>query len=183
MAEPPDLKQQCQRRQRRRNRRVPACLETEVVEHLLEQSTGSAALWPNFRVDETECTVTFKGPGYAANTFIDRQTGHYQLSQTYHGLIAVLNDLRQGRDTGAVWSAVIDLSACLLIVSSLSGLILLLYIKRRRIPGLVTGLVGAVVVAGGLLDLGPLNEWPPRTLSRHHHSYPSPTSDIVSIAH
>lgn len=118
----------------------------EVVEHLRSKHGIRGAL-AEFRVDDTECTVTFKGPGYAADTFIDRQTGHYQLSQTYHGLIAVLNDLHKGRDTGAVWSVVIDLSACLLIVSSLSGLILLLYIKRRRIPGLVTGLAGAVVVA------------------------------------
>ncbi|WP_406696511.1 PepSY-associated TM helix domain-containing protein [Singulisphaera sp. Ch08] len=117
----------------------------EVVEHLRKVHGIRGAL-TELKVDEAECTVTFKGPGYAADVFIDRQSGHYQLSESYHGLIAILNDLHKGRDTGMVWSVVIDLSAILLIVVSMSGLILLFYIKRRRLPGLVTGLVGAAIV-------------------------------------
>ena len=55
--------------------------------------------------------VTFKGPGYAADAFIDRESGRYDLTQTYHGFIAVINDLHKGRDTGPAWSVVIDVSA------------------------------------------------------------------------
>jgi uncharacterized protein len=91
--------------------------------------------------------VTFKGPGYSADAFIDRATGRYDLSESYHGVIAVINDLHKGRDTGKVWSVLIDLSALLMTLVSLTGLILLFYIKRRRISGLVIALVGTVVVA------------------------------------
>ena len=95
----------------------------------------SAGPWPTSGSTSTECTVTFKGPGYAADAFIDRESGHYNLTQTYHGFVAVINDLHKGRDTGPVWSVVIDISAVVLTVISLTGLILLFYLKLRRRPG------------------------------------------------
>lgn len=117
----------------------------EVVEHLRQTHAIRGAL-ADFRVDETECTVSFKGPGYAADAFIDRESGHYNLTQTSHGFVAVINDLHKGRDTGPVWSAVIDVSAIVLTVISLTGLILIFFLKLRRGPGLIIGLVGAAVV-------------------------------------
>jgi hypothetical protein len=90
--------------------------------------------------------VSFKGPGYAADAFIDRDSGHYNLTETLHGFIAVLNDLHKGRDTGPVWSVVVDLSAVVLTIISLSGLILIFFLKLRRGPGLVVSLVGAAVI-------------------------------------
>ncbi len=118
----------------------------EVVESL-RKAHGIRGALADFKVDESECTVTFKGPGYAADAFIDRDTGHYTLTQSFHGVIAVLNDLHKGRDTGLVWSILIDASAIVLTIISLSGLILLFYLKLRRIPGLVVVLAGTVVVA------------------------------------
>jgi hypothetical protein len=90
--------------------------------------------------------VTFKGPGYAADAFIDRDTGHYTVTQSYHGVIAVLNDLHKGRDSGPAWSILIDASAILLTLISLSGLILLFYLKLRRVPGMIEVIVGTVLV-------------------------------------
>ena len=115
----------------------------EIVEHLRNQHHIGAAL-AEFRAEETECLVTFKGPGYAADAFIDRQSGKYDVTQTFHGIVAVLNDLHKGRDTGPVWSAVIDVSAVFMTVISLSGLILLFYLKLRRVPGLAVGIAGAI---------------------------------------
>ena len=95
----------------------------EIVEHLRKAHAIGGAL-AEFRVDETECLVSFKGPGYAADAFIDRESGRYRLTETYDGFIAVINDLHQGRHTGPVWCAVIDLSAALMTLISLSGLVL-----------------------------------------------------------
>ena len=117
----------------------------DVVEYLRKTHNIRGAL-AEFRVDEQECTVRFKGPGYAADAFIDRTSGRYDLTQTMHGFIAVINDLHKGRDAGKGWSVVIDVSAVLLIVISLSGLGLLLYIKRRRVPGLMPAVAGTAVV-------------------------------------
>ncbi len=117
----------------------------EVVEHL-RKAQGVRGALTEFRVDEQECQVSFKGPGYAADAFIDRETGRYQLTQSYHGFVAILNDLHKGRDTGRAWSVLIDLSAVLVTFISLTGLILLFYLKLRRVPGLMAIGLGAVVV-------------------------------------
>ena len=117
----------------------------EIVEHLRSVHGIRGAL-VEFKVDDTECVVTFKGPGYSADAFVDRDSGHYTLTQSYHGPIAILNDLHKGRDTGFAWSVFIDVSAVLLIFISLSGLVLLFYLKLRRGPGLVVVAVGTVVV-------------------------------------
>ncbi len=117
----------------------------EVVEHLRKAHDIRGAM-SEFRIDEYECLVTFKGPGYAADVFIDRETGGYEVSQTFHGFVAVINDLHKGRDTGPIWSVVIDVSAALMTLISLTGLILLFYLKLRRMPGLVVTLVGAVLI-------------------------------------
>jgi uncharacterized protein len=117
----------------------------DVVEFLRKANHVRGAL-ADFRVDENECSVSFKGPGYAADAFIDRASGHYNLIETSHGFVAVINDLHKGRDTGPVWSAVVDISAVVLTIISLTGLILLFFLKLRRRPGLVIALVGTVVL-------------------------------------
>lgn len=99
-----------------------------------------------FRVDEFECFVAFKGPGYAADAFIDRATGKYQLTISQHGSISILNDLHKGRDSGRTWSLVIDLSAALMALSAATGLVLLFYLKRRRVAGLVTAVIGTLAI-------------------------------------
>jgi hypothetical protein len=118
----------------------------EVVEHLRRQH-GIKGFLASFTGDDRECVVNFKGPGYTADVFIDRSSGRYQLSQTYHGFVAVINDLHKGRDTGPVWSILIDASAIVMTVVSLSGLILIFYIKRRRIAGVAVGLLGLITLA------------------------------------
>jgi hypothetical protein len=117
----------------------------EIVEYL-RQAHGIRGALADLRVDEMECAVTFKGPGYAADAFINRDSGRYTVTQTYHGLIAILNDLHKGRDAGWAWSILIDASAILLTLISLTGLVLLFYLKLRRVAGLVVVLVGTVVV-------------------------------------
>jgi hypothetical protein len=116
-----------------------------VVERL-RQAHGIAGALADFKVDDAECVVTFKGPGYAADAFIDRETGHYTVTQSYHGVIALLNDLHKGRDTGPAWSILIDASAILLTLISLSGLILLFYLKLRRVPGMLVVVIGTIFV-------------------------------------
>lgn len=126
----------------------------EVVEFLRERHGVRGAL-SDFVIDEFECEVMFKGPGYSADAFIDRETGAYTLTESYAGFVAVMNDLHKGHETGPVWSLFIDAIAVLLIVVSLTGLILLLYLKKRRRAGLVTVLAGAVFLVAVYLAFVP----------------------------
>jgi len=103
----------------------------------------------DFRIDEREVSVSFQGPGYTADAFIHREDGKFQLSTRELGIIAFLNDLHKGRDTGKAWGWVIDFSAIFMTIISLSGLLLLLFLKKKRLNGLIWLIIGGLVV--GLL--------------------------------
>jgi hypothetical protein len=122
----------------------------EIVEFLREEHRVTGAVG-DFRVDDFEADVMFKGPGYSANAIIDRTTGQYTLTETRFGLVAVMNDLHKGRDSGPVWKALIDLAAVLLLFVSLSGLALLYFLKKYRSAGIILlatgGMVSYVIVA------------------------------------
>ena len=60
--------------------------------------------------------------------------------------MAVLDDLHKGRDSGPLWSMVIDASAVVLAFLSLTGLWLLLYLKKRRRTGLWVALAGTIAL-------------------------------------
>lgn len=100
----------------------------------------------DFRIEDNQVTVSFRGPGYAADAFITIPSGKYQLSETRSGIAAVMNDLHKGRDTGAKWSWVIDASAILLTVVSISGLILLFFLSKRRTRGIAVAVVGLLLL-------------------------------------
>ena len=121
-----------------------------VVEHLRSQHRIRGAV-SEFRVDDFECLVLFKGPGYAADVVINREKGTYTATQNAMGAVAIINDLHKGRDSGWVWSLVIDASAALTILVSVTGLVLLFWLKRRRSSGLITAVVGTIIL--GLLYL------------------------------
>jgi uncharacterized protein len=90
----------------------------------------------DFRVDDDVVTVSFKGPGYAADAFIDRKTAKYDLTETRMGLVAIVNDLHKGRDSGTAWAQIVDLSAVLMMLVSITGLTLIFFLHKRLALGL-----------------------------------------------
>ena len=98
------------------------------------------------RNEDDQTTISFKGPGYTADVFVERPSGKYQLIETRTGAISVLNDLHRGASTGKAWSIVIDVSAILLTLVSLTGLLLLFFVYKRRVSGIILAVAGAVVV-------------------------------------
>jgi len=114
------------------------------VEHLRKTHAIHGAV-ADFRIEDAQLTVSFKGPGYAADAFIDRKTGKYEVNETRMGWVAIINDLHKGRDSGRSWAWVIDLSAGLLVLVSFTGIILLFYLTKKLASGLMAGFAGALV--------------------------------------
>ncbi|WP_083488755.1 PepSY-associated TM helix domain-containing protein [Pedobacter borealis] len=79
-----------------------------------------------------------------ADSFIDRETGKYELTTTRFGAVAVINDLHKGRDSGKAWSWIIDISAVLMTLVSISGIILICFIKKKRLSGFIIAAVGTI---------------------------------------
>jgi hypothetical protein len=108
----------------------------DIVEYFRVRQGVQGAV-SEFRADESECDISFKSPGYAADVAIERSSGLYRLTVTRMGLAAVLNDLHKGRDAGPVWAQLIDLSAVLMALVSLTGLVLIFFVYKRRLSGLM----------------------------------------------
>ncbi len=81
--------------------------------------------------DDDELFITDKGPGTYRSLTIDLASGEAFLETTDYGYWALFNDLHKGRNSGEFWRFIIDLSAVLMIVFSLTGFILAL--AQRRI--------------------------------------------------
>lgn len=116
----------------------------ELVEWVRAQHRITAPV-AEVRVDDSQVGVSFKGPGYTGDLFADRATGQYELSQTRMGAVAIFNDLHKGRDSGKVWSFLLDASAVFMVLVSISGLAILFYLPKRRPTGLATGVAGALL--------------------------------------
>lgn len=118
------------------------------IAEYLRKTHGLHGEVDDFQETDTDASLAFKGPGYSADVFFDRSTGKYDVTETADGLVAILNDFHKGRHTGKSWSLVIDVMAILLIIVSLSGIVLLCYIKRRRVSGTVIIVLGLLVLMG-----------------------------------
>jgi hypothetical protein len=122
----------------------PKLSKLDIVEFLRAHHNVKGAM-SDFRTDDAQFTVAFRGPGYSADTIIDRDTGKYTLTEVRAGAVAVLNDLHKGRDTGPGWSWMIDASAILMTIVSISGLTLIFFLPKRRFAGLLLTAAGIVV--------------------------------------
>ena len=117
----------------------------EEIVTALRKAHGIKAALKDFRVDDNEIAVTFKGPGYAADGFIDRKKGTYDVTESRLGMVAIINDLHKGRDTGSVWASIIDISAGFMVLVSLTGLILIFFLQKRLVSGMIALAIGTAV--------------------------------------
>lgn len=119
----------------------------DYVVQVIRSSHNIKARLSDFRIDDYECSVSFSGPGYSADGFIERSTGTYELTVVSSGFLGVLNDIHKGSDTGAHWSWIIDISAIVMVIVSLTGFIMIFFISKRKFPGLIVALTGAILFA------------------------------------
>ena len=116
----------------------------EIVE-LLRKKYNIKGYVSDFLIQDEQCSVSFKGPGYSADAFIDRKTGSFEMSELRMGLGAVMNDLHKGRDSGKGWGWLIDVSAVFLVLVSLTGLVMLLFLKKKKVSGLLIAILGGTI--------------------------------------
>ena len=124
--------------------KAPEAHKAEIV-GALRSRHGIRADLSDFRVDDDQVQISFKGPGYSADGFADRRVGKYELNENRLGLVAIINDLHKGRDTGKAWAAVIDISAILMVLVSLSGLVLIFFLHKKLRSGLIALAIGTAL--------------------------------------
>ncbi len=100
----------------------------------------------SFDVADDQVGLTFLAPGYAATATIVRATGRYEVAIDRHDFVSLMNDLHRGREAGTAWHLVIDVAAGLLVFTSLTGVWLLVHVKKQRAAGVITLLAGIIAL-------------------------------------
>lgn len=116
----------------------------ELAEYIRDEF-GIRMEFADLLIEAPFVTIEYDGPGLQALVEIDQDLGEVYAETTNYGLIAVLNDLHKGRYTHIVWNALIDISAIILMIFSLAGLVLLLPNKFRFRKVAKYSLVGIII--------------------------------------
>jgi uncharacterized protein len=130
---------------------VPADLSArggeDVVAPWLKGQMNISMPLSSYRADEQQIQATFAAPGHRTVVTIDRQAHTGQVESETRGLLGKLDDLHKGFDSGPVWYWIIDLTAVLLTISALSGMMTLAGLRHRRATGFLWGGLGLVTLA------------------------------------
>jgi len=130
-------------------------LDVKAVEAELRSRFAVRGELESFDANEDPVVLTFRGPGRREDVTISRGDPNITIAAETGGVLTVLTDLHRGKQAGAAWRWVIDSAAVLLVAVSLTGLILLFSLPRRRRLGLLAVAVGALACIGGYLLLTP----------------------------
>ena len=95
--------------------------------------------------DYQEISLDYPLPAGYAFIIVKLQQSNYVIEYKEGDIWNLMNDLHKGRNTGESWSWVIDISAALILIFSITGLTILFQIKRkRRNLGLIACVAGTL---------------------------------------
>ncbi|WP_028469066.1 PepSY-associated TM helix domain-containing protein [Neptunomonas japonica] len=100
----------------------------------------------DWQEDEQLMLIDVKRPGGYSLVEVLPAEGIVLLEHQYYGATSVLNDLHMGRNSGAIWSVFIDISALLMLLFTLTGFWLVIPQKKRRMRLFSLAAVGAFVM-------------------------------------
>lgn len=97
--------------------------------------------------------MEFRGLGGSASLFVDSETGHVDISVKRATLVDKIHVLHKGKNTGQLWSILLDFTAIMTLILSIFGFVLLFTVKKRRtltlqMIGLSTVVVSGVIIFG-----------------------------------
>jgi len=129
---------------------IKAELDRLAVVEALRAEQGIRGQLEAFETGPAELRLRFARAGEETEVTISRSTGAFRLEREQSGLAATLGDLHRGKHTGGLGSLLIDLTAILLILVSLSGFGLWVTLPKRRKLGLVALILtlGVLAVSG-----------------------------------
>lgn len=114
-----------------------------IVEHLRSTFRISGAL-SGFDDLDDKLSLGFKNPGQIWEVEIDKATGKTTIHSESFNFTALINNLHRGRYSGAAWKWVIDISAILIVVACITGVVLWLALPKRRRYGIAAMVVGTL---------------------------------------
>ncbi|WP_375056119.1 PepSY-associated TM helix domain-containing protein [Zobellella sp. DQSA1] len=113
-----------------------------------EQQLAGGEVRFDWSEDEGLLLIDIKRPGGYSLVEVLPEEGEVWLASRHYGWMAVLNDLHMGRYSGPGWRWFIDASALVMLLFTLTGLWLVLPMRRRRGRMLTLSGLGTALMAG-----------------------------------
>jgi len=100
----------------------------------------------DYHEDADQIQVTFAVPGRRTIVTINRADGKADVEAENRGFFGKIDDLHKGFDSGRVWYWLIDITAVMLTISSITGMVTLLALRARRRSGFIVGTLAVAML-------------------------------------
>lgn len=117
---------------------------TAIAEYLRQEQGLKQPSSMDIDADLGELAIEYKVPAGFASVLIISEEQLMTIETETGSTVGILNDLHKGRNSGSVWYWVIDLSAALIFIFAITGMIILFQGKKYRREGLLSALAGVV---------------------------------------
>ena len=92
-------------------------------------------------VIDTEAMIRLEGPKGSSDIIVDLSTGAAEVTVKKARFIDTINELHRGKNSGAAWKAIIDISAILILALSIIGYVLFFSLRFRLRTSLILTVV------------------------------------------
>ena len=117
-------------------------LYPEIEAYLAEQYALTKVKSIEWEKEDALVMLDYPLPAGFAYAELDFTTGELNLDYQTGGFLSLIGDLHKGRHSGEVWSWVIDISAVLIILFAITGMIILFQNRKKRLAGIWITLLG-----------------------------------------
>ncbi|MEI8617542.1 PepSY-associated TM helix domain-containing protein [Pseudoalteromonas sp. B193] len=107
-------------------------LYPEIEAYLAEQYALTKVKSIEWEKEDALVMLDYPLPAGFAYAELDFTTGELNLDYQTGGFLSLIGDLHKGRHSGEVWSWVIDISAVLMILFAITGMIILFQNRKKR---------------------------------------------------
>ncbi len=128
----------------------PAALAAAVM-----RLTPIVGVYKSGEIDDGEANLRFEGTKGSSTVTVDIRNGAADVSVQHASLVSVIGDLHRGKNAGAAWRLVIDLSAVVILALSLIGYVLFFSLRFRLRTSLILTAVSLGVLIGVFVLLTP----------------------------
>ena len=99
-------------------------------------------------IDGGEALIRLESPKGTSDVVVDLQTGRAEAKLAGAGMAGLIQDLHKGKNSGAPWRLLIDVSAYLMIALSLIGYVLVFSLRFRMRTSLLLTAASLIVLVG-----------------------------------
>ncbi|MCH7336983.1 PepSY-associated TM helix domain-containing protein [Acinetobacter sp. NIPH 2699] len=119
---------------------------TQIILDYLRQQQSLVGRYQSSEILDGEVMIRLDSPAGSTDIWVLLDTAEAEITMKPASTVSLLNDLHRGKNVGAGWSWLIDISAVIIVLLSLAGYILFLTLKTRLLTHLTLTAVSLALI-------------------------------------